>query len=245
MKNIIAFLSIFFLLGCSNNQPKTITKIAEIKKDSINRKDISTGRLLPKKSLVDTALMNYINKIRIKLPFGFIIVGCSITRNGERIYVDTLDPLIYNRNDLYPIIRDLGNNTFELLLQYGNAPNMDEVQHFIIKNNKVAKLDTLPSFFSKARNLDSDTLLEYSGIWDYRQLWGENADSACYEPIIFYEVRKLGIVLDSALTIKINKRIYGKFCGYYINEHIVFDDRKIEPILERAFDTLDASFGKK
>jgi hypothetical protein len=242
MKNLILFLNIFFFVGCSNNQHPKTSQIFVEEKDSLHKIDTIKRSSLSKPHL-DTAFMKWINSVNIILPYGFEITGCSIKKNGITIFKDSTDPVYYNKNYLYPIIRDLGNNCFELLLQYANGPNMDLVQHFIIKNNKVIKLDTLPSFFSKARKLDNDSLLEYAGVWDYGEVWGENADSTDAGPIYFYEVRKYGIVMDSILTIKINKRIYGKtFDVFHLKNNWGYDNHKISPKLERAFDTLDASF---
>ncbi len=49
-------------------------------------------------------------------------------------------------------------------------------------------------------------------------------------------------MLDSNLTIKTNKRIYGKFYGFFINEKIGFDNYKIKPILDKAIDSLKMKF---
>jgi hypothetical protein len=238
---LLHYLLLAFLLfiSCQNNQQKTTTNISSlVKKDTLaHHTDTSIRQNLPV-SKWDTS------KVRMKLNYGFSIVGNVVNRNGKKIYEDKEDTDVeYNHNTLHPLIRNLGDNTFELLLQYGTAPNMDLVQHFIIKNDKVIKLDLYPSFATEARNLGNDSLLDYAGLWDYRQTWGnENWDSACYEPIIFYAVQKNGIVLDSGLTIKINKRIYDKFYGFSINENIGFDNHKIKSKLDRAIDTLKMKF---
>ncbi len=190
MKKFILFFNIFLFVGCSNNQHPKTSQVFEEQKDSLHKVD-AVKIPSPQKPHLDTAFMKWINSVNIILSYGFEIKGCSIKKNGVTIYKDSIDPVYYNKNDLYPIIRDLGNNCFELLLQYANAPNMDLAQHFIIKNDKVIKLDTLPSFGTHLSNLKSNSLIEYAGLWDCRQTWGtEEWDSACYEPILFFKSSK-------------------------------------------------------
>ncbi|MFZ4402226.1 MAG: hypothetical protein ACOYO1_19500 [Bacteroidales bacterium] len=146
-----------------------------------------------------------------------------LTRNGKIIYLDSTNKTEYEFGDtLYPMIHKLIDNSFEILAEINDRPNKNYLKRFLIKNDKLIKLDTLPTFFCKAKNLDNDTTLEYAAIWEFGEEWDDSTNQrlTVYNPIIYYELTQKGLQLDSSLTIERNKMIYGKFYGYNYNERI-------------------------
>lgn len=54
---------------------------------------------------------------------------------------------------------------------------------------------------------------------DYSEVWGMEEELTVYNPIIFYTLSTNGLVLDSSLTITVNRQIYGDFYGYHYNSN--------------------------
>ena len=143
----------------------------------------------------------------------------EIFQNGKMIFKDTTLTEYILENSLYPKLYDFKNH-FELLIEIDNRPNKNEIYKFLIENNKLVKIDTLPTFLTIPKDLDNDKKLEYAGFWDYVAVWGDSIKVTDYNPIVFYEITKNGITLDSLTTIIVNTNIYGKFYGFYINENV-------------------------
>ena len=133
------------------------------------------------------------------------------------IYTDTLLEYEFGHK-LYPIVLQTGENKYELLFEINDRPTKNYLKRIIVLNEKIIKMDKLPTFISKAHDLDGDGIKEYAGFWDYSQVWGEKNDITAYNPILYYKVVPAGLKLDSALTIKKNKEIYGEFYGFDFNE---------------------------
>lgn len=133
------------------------------------------------------------------------------------IYTDTL--LVYEFGDkLYPIVLQTGNKKYELLFEINDRPNKNYLKRLYIENNKLIKTDKLPTFITNPSDLDGDGIKEYAGFWCYSEIWGENNELTDYNPILYYKVKSTGIELDSVLTEKKNKEIYGEFHGFNFDE---------------------------
>lgn len=137
-----------------------------------------------------------------------------LTRNGHRLFADSSNTEYRFDNPLYPIVQKLDDETIEVLVELDNRPNRNLLKLFIVKDEKIVRVEELPTFIKGPSNLDSDSLLEYAGFWDYHELH----DFITYDPLIYYELRSTGITLDSALTIAKNKDIYGDFHGFSYSE---------------------------
>lgn len=150
----------------------------------------------------------------------------TIERNGQVIFQDTTaDGLAYaaysepQTDRLYPLWLPTGPAMGELLVAYSGRPNRDKVRRFRIKGQRVVRIDTLTAFDGPARNLDQDAWLEYRGYADYGESWDDaQGHHQTYNPLLCYEVRPTGLVLDTALTIRRNRARYGKFYGYRYSE---------------------------
>ncbi|MGI4875638.1 MAG: hypothetical protein ACRYFX_31160 [Janthinobacterium lividum] len=154
----------------------------------------------------------------------------TIERNRHVIFQDTTtDGLAYSAysepqtKTLYPLWVPAGAGAGELLLAYSNRPGRDQVRRFRIEGQQVTHLDTLTAFDGPAKNLDQDARLEYSGYADYGEHWTDEQGHhrQTYNPVLYYEVRPTGLVLDTALTIRQNRARYGKFYGYRYSEQPV------------------------
>jgi hypothetical protein len=145
----------------------------------------------------------------------------SLSRKGKTIFIDTTNKTEYEFGDsLYPMVNTTGDNSFEVLVEVNDRPNKNYLKRFQIRNDKLIKLDTLPTFFGKAKNLDKDNKLEYAGLWDWGEEWEDktNQRRTVYNPIIYYELTPVGLKLDTSLTIEKNRTIYGEFKGYHYSE---------------------------
>lgn len=202
MRKIIIWTIVTLISGISNGQPL----------DNQNQK---------------TILLNNSFKIKvsgIEDSDNFAIYTLFILlRNDKTIYTDTTNKTEYEFGDtLYPMVHMTGGNSFEILVEVNDRPNKNYLKRFQIVNDRLIKVDTLPTFFCKAKNLDNDASLEYAAIWDYGEEWDDSMNQrlTVYNPIIYYELTPKGLQLDYSLTIEKNKMIYGKFKGYHYNEKL-------------------------
>lgn len=139
--------------------------------------------------------------------------------NSERvIFTDSLHEYEFGKK-MYPIVLQTERNKYELIFEVNNIPNKNYLLRLFVQNDRLVRTDTLPTFITQAYDLNGDGIDEYAGYWHYSEIWGNNNDSAAYNPILFFRVASNGLVLDSALTIKRNKIIYGDFYGFYYNEN--------------------------
>lgn len=142
----------------------------------------------------------------------------ELTRDNNKIYVDSSLTEYEFGDNLYPLAIKTGTDSYELLFEINDRPNKNFLKRLFIKNDSVHKEDKLPTFIAKPKDFDNDGIKEFAGFWDYAQVWGENDSLTVYNPILFYKITKFGLQLDSTLTMKINKEIYGKFYGFSFSE---------------------------
>ncbi len=222
----------FFLIGCNPNTSKT--KITSLDTNSIiqhlryalNDSSINTidaQRSENKEKLIKKKLkLKYDFEIRASKgeDFGTFSTYSSFTliHNGKVVFVDTSQAEYEFGDKLYPIIYALDSITFEILVEVNDRPNKNYLKYFKINNDSIIELKKLPTFITKPLNFGQDGNLEFAGFWDYNEVWGENGSITDYNPILFYKITKEGLVLDTVLTIKTNKAIYGSFKGFHYSE---------------------------
>jgi len=143
-----------------------------------------------------------------------------LTHKNRQLYVDTSLTEYEFGDTLYPIVRQLDQETFEILVEVNDRPNKNYLKYFKVHQDKIVSTEKLPTFISKASNIDTDDNLEFAGFWDWGETWGENGSLTAYSPIIYYELKPTGLTLDSTLTISKNKEIYGDFYGFKYNEKV-------------------------
>ena len=141
-----------------------------------------------------------------------------LTHNNKPIYTDTSLTEYEFGDKLYPIVRAIDKETFEVFTEVNFRPGKNYLSYFKIRRDKIIDRQKLPTFISKAANLDNDDTLEYAGFWDGTETWGENNSLTGYSPIIYYEIKPDGLHIDSLLTIDKNKSIYGSFKGFEYNQ---------------------------
>lgn len=221
MKNRLFILGLIAILTACNLKDKSTEKV-------MNQKQISTDSILERDNNTDTNIK--IEK-SIKLANGFIVkIGkgedyktfiiysfFELIYSNIVIYADTMREYEFG-DKLYPIVLHTGADKYELLFEVNNRPNKNYLLRLFVQNKRIVKNDTLPTFITKAYDLDGDGIKEYAGYWDDSQVWGDNNDSTAYNPILFYKVESTGLILDSALTRKRNKKIYGEFYGFNFSE---------------------------
>lgn len=142
----------------------------------------------------------------------------KLTRGDKTNFTDSSLTEYEFGNKLFPIALKTGTNSFELLFEINDRPNKNYLRRLFIDGDKLIRLDKLPTFEGKAIDINQDGVKKYAGYWDYFQIWGENDELTVYNPILSYSVTSSGLKLDSLMTRKRNKKIYGDFYGFYYNE---------------------------
>ncbi len=207
-KQFLIILSICILLACACTS---------------RQKNVVTSKATP----AELILNKEIQKI-IKLKYNFEIKAGRgedfgtfktymlfiLTHNNKPIYTDTSSTEYEFGDKLYPLIRAIDSNTFEVLAEVNRRPGQNELSYFKIHQDKISDRQIFPIFISKAKNLDDDPALEYAGFWESGETWGQDNSLMGYSPIIYYEIKPDGLQIDSILTIAKNKSIYGAFKGF-------------------------------
>lgn len=147
----------------------------------------------------------------------------QIRRAGRVLYADTTADFSYPttaEQRRYPLWLPTGPGRGELLIRVASPPNLDLVRRFLLEGPRVTRLDTLPAFEEAARNLDGDSLLEFSGYRSSGEVWDDANGHrwTSYNPKLYYEVRPTGLVLDSALTKQKALADYGVFRGFQYSD---------------------------
>ena len=143
-----------------------------------------------------------------------------LTHKNKQLYIDTSMTEYEFGDKLYPIVRKLDKETFEILVEVNDRPSKNYLKYLKVQQDKIVRTEELPTFISKASNLDTDDNLELAGFWDWGEVYGDNGELTVYNPIIYYELKPDGIILDSTLTINKNKEIYGDFHGFKYSEKV-------------------------
>jgi hypothetical protein len=217
-RTYLTFFIAYILIACSNSN----------KQKTVSSKDTSTDNLQTKSS-IDKQVQK-----TIKLDSDFEIkVGQKenfekfetytlfiLTHKNKEFYLDTSLTEYEFGDKLYPIFRQLDKKTFEILVEVNDRPSKNYLKYFKVYQDKIVSTEKLPTFISRASNLDTDDNLELAGFWDWGETWDENGLLTAYNPLIYYELRPSGITLDSTLTVSKNKEIYGDFQGFKYNEKI-------------------------
>lgn len=230
----LTFLIAFILTACSNGNGQS----------TVGSTDTSTDILLTKSNIDNqiqkTIKLNYDFEIKVGQKEDFekfeTYTLFILTHQNKQLYIDTSLTEYEFSDKQYPIVRQLGNETFEILVEVNDRPFKNYLKYFKVHQNKIVQTDKLPTFISSASNLDTDDNNEYAGFWDWGESWGDNGSLTSYNPINYYELKTEGITLDSVLTISKNQEIYGKFHGFIYNEKVEVktkDTRKWDNEIDR------------
>lgn len=174
------------------NPPKS--NLVVVKKDSLKKIQFKYGFFIKVDSAYDLGEFK---------TYSYI----ELWHNNIKLLTDTSREYEFNEKQ-YPIVNRLSNKVFELLIEYNNRPNKDLLILFRIKNEKIIKTDTLPTFDGKPEVVNG--FFVNSGSWGNSEEWDENdIRYTSFDPEIYYKFTPNGIKLDSALTRSENKETYG------------------------------------
>lgn len=164
-----------------------------------------------------------------------VVIEAQGKRVGEQIVYFDLNIFLFNKlvfadsvnmftteRGLLPIVRQLKNDNkshqeqqpYEILIGLLPQPDQSCILRLIADAQQQYQLDTLPFFLGNHFNADSDSFLEFMGFLSPIKPYCSECDSAFYNPLLFYEMRDTGFVLDSATTQKWAKQHYGNFYGF-------------------------------
>ena len=155
--------------------------------------------------------------IDIYKKFG-VLTKLKLLKNTRMIYeYDNIDEFYLDSIQTY-VFRQDGGNCFDVLFEGPTSPNKSVLNRIQICNDSVISISKIPTFESLPKNLDEDENLEVAGVWSWFEFFGANNDSTSYNPILYYEISKNGLKLDTLLTVSKNAEIYGYFYGYNYSE---------------------------
>lgn len=214
----LILLNACFLTAYSNIQGQNAIYSAGTSSDSLQIKS-GIDRFIQKTITLDNGFEIKVGKKEDFKEFETYAL-LILTHNSKQLYLDTCLAEYKFADNLYPIVRQLDEETFEILVEVNDRPSKNYLLYFKVRQDKVVSTERLPTFISKASNLDTDDNLEFAGFWDWGETWGENGSLTAYNPLIYYELKPSGLSLDSTLTILKNKEIYGNFYGFEYNEKI-------------------------
>jgi len=137
----------------------------------------------------------------------------SIFIEEELVYYNstTLFSTYYN---ILPIMRSLPNGQQEILIAFADSPKHLKTLRLLGTKHNVFVQDTLPLFTSTHHDVDRDGTTEFSGYLEPTRPYCIGCDSAYYNPLLTYELRKTGIYFDSLTTRQWIGKHYQHFYGF-------------------------------
>jgi len=217
-RTYLTFLIACILTACSNDNGQKTVSSTDTSADSLQT--ISSMN----KQIQKTIKLDHDFEIKVGRKEDFEMFETYtffiLKHKNKQLYLDTLLTEYEFGDKLYPIVRQLDDETFEILVEVNDRPSKNYLKYFKVHQDKIVNTEKLPTFISKASNLDTDDNLELAGFWDWGETYGYNGSLTVYNPIIYYELKPNGITLDSNLTISKNKEMYGNFHGFNYNEKI-------------------------
>ena len=120
----------------------------------------------------------------------------------------------------YPLWIPTGQSNGELLVAFDNRPSKELARRYVIQAKRIVRIDTIVAFNGPAKDWDNDGKLEYSGIQDFGEVWDDKQGHrrTAYNPVLYYEIRSTGLVLDSSLTERKARAEFGVFQGFHYAE---------------------------
>ncbi|MDF2456755.1 MAG: hypothetical protein K0R51_2748 [Cytophagaceae bacterium] len=217
MKHFLALTLISFLLfSCGTEQNKTAEQSFS---DSITP-------LADNKRL--TFEKRYNDSILVK---GFFSAGEEDWKTDLEFYIH--DKLIYTTESLleyqfndypFPVVIKQ-DSALCLLIERDDRPLSNKMDVFKIEENKIDTIFSIPLFEQKGKDMDKDGVLEYTGYLE--SIEGRYPDKRAYNPVFVYELSNIHLRFDSSATEQLNKKIYGSFHGYKVDESIQINTNKI------------------
>ncbi|WP_461453481.1 hypothetical protein [Mucilaginibacter sp.] len=210
MKSLI-WIFLICSIFCSCNQNKFDNRRSKIESKSNKIANNHTSPKTQNKNSSNILKLNYGFYIKADSAFNLgdfnTFRHIEIWRNNIKLLTDTGEEYEFYEKP-YPIINKLNAGYFELLIEYNNRPFKDQLILFRIRENKIIKIDTVPTFDSTPKIFNG--LLVRAGNWFYGEEFDQNGKRyTSFEPKIYYKFTPNGIRLDSDITRAENRKIYG------------------------------------
>ena len=163
-----------------------------------------------------------------------------VLHHGRAVFVGTTDTLdYYLRSDKYPQLFRFRAGLYQLLILFASPPGPDEVRLLGFRKDRLVEDQIIPELLGPLKDLAGDGGKESAGINYLAEEWQagphDTTTVTSYNPIIYYKITQDGFVLDSSLTIKENRMIYGKFYGFQIDNDHPIPVAQLGKKLEREF----------
>jgi hypothetical protein len=94
-----------------------------------------------------------------------------LMHNGSQLYLDSSLTEYEFGDAQYPIVIPIDKENFEVLVEVNDRPSKNYLKLFRVQQNKLTSTEKLPTFISRAANLDTDKVLEFAGFWDWAETW--------------------------------------------------------------------------
>lgn len=131
---------------------------------------------------------------------------------NKKVFEDTTETEYLFDNKEWPKLIKASDDVYLIYLKIFDAPDFDKLYQFTISNSKLIKTEIIPYFYQPAKEIDGKKV--YYGTLHIIETPCNNCDSCYYNPQLFYELTEKGIILDSALTIKMNLEQWKGFYGF-------------------------------
>jgi hypothetical protein len=208
MKSSFIIITVIFFFACNSKTEK--------KQHLINNGDTTEIRLE--------------DEIKIIIPTrGEKFDSCrhythiELWKGSAKVFQDsTENEYIFLCNSSYPTVRKLNGNRYEILIEKFDGPDINKTLAIYLKDDKYESEKLLPFFESAPEDIEGKK--EYHGILNTIEGY-RNDDSCYYNPVLYYEISKNGILLDTSVTKRKIKEVWGNFYGYEQSDKIILPCR--------------------
>ena len=171
---------------------------------------------------------NIFGKIDADYNDEIIYYDIEIRQYDSTIYHDSLD-MIVNKKE--PVKARLFQNEGRKLLIYvaDDRPLKDKLRMLFFNNDSLIKVEKVPNFFNQIKTIEKKPKI-YSDYLDFTEAYCMKCDTSYYNPILAYQISFSGAVIDSALTIKMNKEKLGDFYGFSPSYDILIVKKSLKEI---------------
>ena len=174
---------------------------------------------------INPKVINLAENIRIILPLknefdeNNNYMHIQIWLFNKKLYEDTSKTEYLFDNKEWPKAFKVNDRKYLIYLKVFDAPDFNKIYQFTISNYKVIRKDILPYFYEPPLTINSQKV--YFGTLNIVEPPCDNCDSCFYNPRLYYEMTDKGLILDSNLTIHMNKKIWAGFFGFNIRLDII------------------------
>lgn len=214
-RNVFLFFALLCLTACGVNP--------NIKQRVDTSLALSADTIKPKTKVIQEKLNNIDcdKPTTFNLDYGFKLEFCDsdefevfktfsylkLIRETQTIFRDTSLKEYEVTFKLNPIVLKTDTSSFEVLLEVNDRPCKNFLMRFFVTDNKLTKIDSLPTFEANPSDLNHDGIQEYAGYREYGEYFGKNWSVFTYQPIYYYSLTSKGLKLDTAMTDERNRYI--------------------------------------